>query len=293
MTDSFRALVHQLAQGDVVLGLALVLAIGWIVASCAIAFRPQLFPEAMRRCRRFAWQVGAVLGLEQAYEFTRGQIPHDGDVALFHAYQLLDLEWSHGLFVESRIERFVLQVPLLMNAVDLFYALSHALVTLGVLVLVYTLRPAYYPFLRNMLFVTTALALVAYYVYPTAPPRMLGNYGFVDPLQFHNLVSAGGAQADSFTFNPYAAMPSVHVAYALIVAWTLLLSERQLWVRVLAACYPFAMAATVVMSGNHWILDVVGAVATVLLARALLWSITALRDDLSHRLARVWTRVPA
>jgi membrane-associated phospholipid phosphatase len=267
MIESPGNLVHQVQSGDVVLALALFLVMSSLV--CVLL----LFLHAVERnrwldgYRKFAWQIGALLSLEQAYEFTRGRITaNTPDVALLHSYRLLDLEWKYGLFVEQRLERFFLQFQPLMNAIDLFYVLGHLVGTIGVLVWIYLKRREHYPFVRNLMMLTTAIALVAFYVYPTAPPRMLSNYGFVDPLQLHHLVGDGGAQPGSYTYNPYAAMPSLHVGYALVVAWGLVVAERKTWIRAAAIFYPVVMAATVVISGNHWILDVVGAVITVAVA---------------------------
>jgi membrane-associated phospholipid phosphatase len=160
-----------------------------------------------------------------------------------------------------------------MSAIDAFYVLAHVAVTIGVLVWIYLRHREHYPFVRNLIMLTTTVALVSFYVYPTAPPRMLSNYGFVDPLQLHHLVAAGGAQPSSYTYNPYAAMPSLHVGYALVVAWGVFIADRRLWVRGLAAVYPFAMGAAVIISGNHWVLDVVGAFATVLASGVALLAI--------------------
>ncbi len=234
---------------------------------------------------RFAWQIGAILGLEQAYEFTRGQIPHETDVALMNAYRVLDLEWSHGFFVESRIERFFLQFGGVMSAIDVFYIVCHVTVTIGVLVWLYFRRPAYFPFARNLLMATTAIALVAFYVYPTAPPRLLSNYGFVDPTVLYHLVSQGGAQVSSYTYNPYAAMPSLHVGYAIVSSWGIFIAVRHRIIRTLAVLYPFTMAAAVIISGNHWVLDVVGAGITVLLARLVLYSLSGGREAVGQWLA--------
>jgi hypothetical protein len=211
-----------------------------------------------------------VLGLEQAYEVTRGRIPHQTDVALLNAYRLLDFEWKHGFFVESRIERFFLQWYVVMGAIDVFYVAAHVIATIGVLIWIYACHRSHYSLIRNLLMVSTAIALVSFYVYPTAPPRMLANYGFVDPAQVYHLVSAGGAQLESYAYNPYAAMPSLHVAYALIVGWAIVLCERRLWLRLIGGLYPCAMGAAVIISANHWVLDVAGAVLTVGLARVLL-----------------------
>lgn len=266
-------LMRQLQTGDVVLAAVLIL-LASIAGAWLVRFAVMGHEERLKRYIRFAWQLAAVLGLEQAYEFTRGQIPHETDVALINSYRLLDLEWSHGFFVESRIERFFLQFGLVMNAVDVFYIACHVTVTIGVLVWLYTRRPEHYPFTRNLLLVTTAIALVAFYLYPTAPPRLLSNYGFVDPTVLYHLVSQGGAQVSSYTYNPYAAMPSLHVGYAIVAAWGLFIGTRRRIVRVLAVVYPFAMAGAVIISGNHWVLDVVGAVVTVLAARLILYALS-------------------
>lgn len=271
MDNMFAAVVEQLRSGDVVLALVLVLFGFWSVYRAAVLGRVLRKNRIAERCAQVASQIGLALLLEQAYEFTRGQIPHRTDIALTNAYRLLDIEWRHGFFVESRIERFFLQFGYVMNAVDLFYVLCHVVVTIGALAWVYLRRKEHYPFMRNMLVVTTAIALVSFYVYPTAPPRFLSQYGFVDPLQLHHLVSDGGSQAGSYTYNPYAAMPSLHVAYALVVGWTLFLCERRLWIRICACAYPLLMGAAVIISGNHWLLDVAGAYVTVLLAAGSVW----------------------
>lgn len=280
MIQVLSAVALQLRSGDVVLALGLLLlstGAGYLALRLVRLLRSGGRGE---RYARFAWQLGALLGLEQAYEFTRGQIPHNTDIALMHAYRVLDLEWRHGFFVEFRVERFFLQFQTLMNAVDLFYVICHVTVTIGVLAWIYTRRRTHYPFVRNMFMLTTAIALVAFYLYPTAPPRMLANYGFVDPLQLHHFVGAGGEQPDSYTYNPYAAMPSLHVGYALVAVWGLLVAERSRLVRLLAALYPFLMAAAVVISGNHWLLDVAGAVVTVALARSFLFIMSLLASRL-------------
>jgi len=267
-TTIVQALIHQLMTGDVILAVALV--------SLVTAPLLRLARPPVRRYSRFAWQIGVLLALEQAYEFTRGLFVYNkdiGDIADLNAYRLLDLEWSHGLFIEQRLEHFFLQFGTIMDAIDIFYIVGHVGVTIGILVWLYFRRPQVFPYVRNLLMLTTAIALIVFYVYPTTPPRMLFQYGFEDPLQLHHLTAAGGAQPGSYTYNPYAAMPSLHVAYAICVAIGFFLAERRGW-RFFAPAYPVAMAATVLISGNHWLLDVVGAVVTVGVAAGVLalWS---------------------
>jgi membrane-associated phospholipid phosphatase len=287
MVDSLGAIgaiADQIESGDIVLAVALFLVMSSLACVMLLALHRANRDGGVDRYRKFSWQIGALLSLEQAYEFIRGRMsPNTPDIALLHSYRLLDLEWKHGLFVEQRLERFFLQFQPIMNAIDLFYVLGHLVGTIGVLVWIYVRRREQYAFVRNLLMLTTAIALVAFYVYPTAPPRMLGNYGFVDPLQLHHFVGEGGAQPGSYTYNPYAAMPSLHVGYALVVAWGLFVAERKTWIRVAAIFYPVVMAATVIISGNHWILDVAGAVVTVAISGVCILTLSWLGTRLLPR----------
>lgn len=281
MGDAAAALIHQLRAGDVVLGMVFFLFGSWAI--CRLLWLTGVIAPSRwgDRYARFASQIGLLLALEQAYEFVRGQLPYYQAIAYTHAYHLMDLEWRHGLFIEARVERFFLQFPQLMLGIDLFYVLGHLVITIAVIAWIYGRRGEHYPFVRNLLVLTTAIALVAYYLYPTAPPRLLSNYGFVDPTIANHLVGPGGAQPDSYTYNPYAAMPSLHVAYAIVVAWGLLLCERSRIVRLLAVLYPLAMSAAVIISGNHWLLDVCGAFITVAAAGACLLTASGLQPLLS------------
>jgi membrane-associated phospholipid phosphatase len=271
-------LLSQIRSGDVVLaGLIALLSVALLCLG--IRFLSATPRPWVARVGQFSWQFSALLGLEQAYELMRARIPHETDLALMNAYRVLDLEWRYGFFVEQRVERFFLHYQAVMSAAYSVYGLGHVGITVGVLALIYFRRRQHYPFVRNLIMVTTAIALFVYYVYPTAPPRMLPNYGFVDPLILHHFVGAGGEQPDAYLYNPYAAMPSLHVGYALVVAWALFVAYRSRWIRLLAALYPVAMAASVVISGNHWLLDVLGAFVAVGLAGGLvkLGSVGALR----------------
>ncbi|HEX6507396.1 MAG TPA: phosphatase PAP2 family protein, partial [Chloroflexota bacterium] len=181
MIDSLGALAHQIESGDIVLAAALLLLVTAGLCVPLAVHRSPGFRSRANTYRRFAWQLGALLGLEQAYEFTRGRIAPSPDIAILNSYRLLDLEWRHGLFVEQRLERYFLQFGALMNAIDVFYVFGHLLITVGALIWIYVWRRNHYPFVRNLIMLTTTIALVSFYLFPTAPPRMLGNYGFVDP----------------------------------------------------------------------------------------------------------------
>lgn len=290
MTNPLAVVWSQLQSGDVVLAIALVAFAFWLTYRLLRARHGAVLGLWVERVGRTAGHVAVLLGLEQAYELSRGQIPHQTDVAMLNAYRVLDLEWRHGFFDEYKLQHFFLQFGALDTGIDLFYIAAHVTVTIGVLVWLATYRPQHLPFMRNLLIFSTAIALVAFYVFPTAPPRMLWNYGFVDPLQLHHLVDFGGAQPDSYTYNPYAAMPSLHVGYALIAGWSVFVAVRHRIVRSIAMVYPLAMAAAVVITGNHWLLDVAGACVTVALAGGLHVIVTRLQGMIQTSYRTAWIR---
>lgn len=292
MVNPLAALVTQIRAGDVVLAVALLLLAVWIGSRLAEAILRVPRRGRLDVAARLAAQFGVLLGLEQAYEFTRGLITHGNttDLAFLHAYQVFDFELRHGLFIEQRLQRMVLGWGPVMAAVDYFYVFAHVVVTVGVLLWVYIRHRDRYPFVRNLLMVTTGIALVVFYLYPTAPPRFLTGYGFVDPATANRLVEAGGAQPSSYTYNPYAAMPSLHVGYAIVVAWAVLLCTRRRAIRLAALAYPPVMSFVVIASANHWVLDVAGSLVTVAGAAAILrgW-----RAFAGGRQRRSWRRARA
>jgi PAP2 superfamily len=139
------------------------------------------------------------------------------------------------LFVEANVQRAVQTLPGLTSLLGVAYLTLHLAVTAGVLLWLHRRRPDGFPFLRTALLLASGLALVGFLVYPTAPPRLAG-VGIVDT------VSGGHVDLNrglvSSLYNPYAAVPSRHIGYALIVAAGLLRHGRRLHVRAIGALYP-------------------------------------------------------
>ena len=128
-------------------------------------------------------------------------------------------------------------------------------------------RPAAFAFVRTTLLLASALALLGFLAYPTAPPRLAG-IGIADTVSNghvdlnHGLVSS--------LYNPYAAVPSMHIGYALSVAASLLRHGRHRLVRTLGALYPLFVLLVVVATGNHFFLDAAaGALVAGLAAAAV------------------------
>jgi hypothetical protein len=143
-------------------------------------------------------------------------------------------------------------LPGLTSLLGTAYLTLHLAVTAGVLLWLHQRRPAAFAFVRTTLLLASALSLIGFLAYPTAPPRLAG-LGIADTVSNghidlnHGLVSS--------LYNPYAAVPSMHIGYALIVAASLFHYGRRPLVRVLAALYPPFVLLVVVATGNHFFLD--------------------------------------
>jgi hypothetical protein len=169
---------------------------------------------------------------------------------------------------------------------NLYYDGAHFLVTALVLVLVLVLRPSRYRMYRDVLLVMSLLALAMFWLFPVGPPRLLQGGGFVDTIARVQTLGAGGEHGMTSAENPFAAMPSLHVGWALWVA----LSTRALTdnraLRALAWCYPALTTFVVMATGNHMLADGAAAVLLLGVSTALVRAYPRARRAVSRSWAR-------
>ena len=163
-------------------------------------------------------ELALVLALYAVSEATRGLVTCDVHVALRHAQYVVALERSLHIFVEGSIQHTALAVPGLIGTLGFAYLTLHLALPGGLLLWLHRRRPAAYPLVRTTLLLATALALFGYVVFPTAPPS-LSHVGIVDTVSSGHVSLNRGLV--SSLYNPYAAMPSLHAGYALIVGASL------------------------------------------------------------------------
>jgi PAP2 superfamily len=207
--------------------------------------------------------------------YTASRLMADGSLARGRdrATSLLDLERAMHLNVEASVNHAVSAHAWLAVPMSLWYASLHYLVTPAVLVWIYLRRPEAYSRARNVLAVATGLGLLGFLLAPTAPPRLMGT-GYVDTLARYSDFGWWSTHASApaglgrFT-NELAAMPSLHVGWAVWVAWALYPLVSKPW-RLTAIAYAAGTSVVVVATGNHWVLDVlVGAVVLPVAAAAV------------------------
>jgi PAP2 superfamily len=214
-------------------------------------------------------EAGLVVVLYALYETARGIVVGDTDAAERHADRLVALERSLHVFAEGGVQRAAHAVPGLPGLLSLAYLTLHLTVTIAVLLWLHQRSPAAFASVRTTLLVASGIALIGFLAFPTAPPR-LADVGIADTVSNgrvdlnHGLVSA--------LYNPYAAVPSMHVAYALVVSAAVIRLTRRRVVRVLAALYTPFVLFVIVATGNHFFFDAatgaaVAAVAAMIVLR--------------------------
>jgi PAP2 superfamily len=208
-----------------------------------------------------------------AYRLVRGLVEGDANAAFAHARDVISLERTLHLFVEPSVQAWASGSRALMDFSSWLYVNAQTTVTVGALVFLYLRHNRNFYFVRNMFMIAMAIALVGYTVFPTAPPRFMPEWGFIDSVSDFTGVHVSHASTLASTlFNPYAAVPSMHVAFALMIGWPLARLSRRRVVKVLWVLYPFLMAFVIVATANHFIVDaMLGAVTAGLSAYGARW----------------------
>lgn len=197
-----------------------------------------------------------------AYSLVRNLVPADHSGAMEHGHQVLGLERLLHLNVEMSINHLFTIDRLLGVGANYYYESLHFVVTIGVLGWLYVRHPDRYVFYRRLIFATTVLALIGFWLFPLAPPRMLP--GFTDTvLTYHTggLYESGASPVASVS-NQYAAMPSLHTGWALWCAIAFVDVTRARWTRIVAFAYPVLTVLVILGTANHYMLDVIGGVVT-------------------------------
>jgi PAP2 superfamily len=205
------------------------------------------------------------------YRLVRGAADGRTADAFSNARSLIDIERSLHLFVEPAMQSWAQGSQLLVDAASWVYINAQTSVTLSALIYLYLFRNSSFYFVRNMMVVSMGLALIGYIAYPTAPPRFFPEWGFSD-----SVAEFTGVRSDSVTvnalFNPYAAVPSMHVAFALMIGWPLAKLVKWRALKVFWALYPLIVTLVIVVTANHFIADaVLGACTAAVAAYTAHW----------------------
>ncbi|MGQ4516125.1 phosphatase PAP2 family protein [Streptomyces sp. DW26H14] len=193
------------------------------------------------------------------YSKIRNAVPEQRTQALRNARWVWSTEHHLGIAVEQSVNHAVNSVTWVIVPMNYYYATLHFIITIGVLVWLFWAHPGRYAAARTVLGVTTVVALLGYYLYPLAPPRLLSGT-FIDTVAVHHTwgsVSSGNLKSVS---NQYAAMPSMHIGWSLWCGLTIFALAKAPWARILGMCYPVFTLSVIVATANHFWLDAIGGI---------------------------------
>lgn len=195
-------------------------------------------------------QIAIAAGGIETYELLRRVMTPDWPLAIRHAQEVLSLERVLHLDWEDPLQAAALRVPDLLRALEGFYFVAHFAITAVFFLWLYRRSLDGFRLFRNAFLISTAIALVVHWQFPTAPPR-LADIGLVHP----GLGLAGLS-------NPVAAVPSLHAGWALGVGVGVCVYARGGW-RVVGALYPLTVVFTIVATGNHFVVDAIAGMAVL------------------------------
>ena len=201
-----------------------------------------------------------------AYYLARS-VAGSAQPAFENARYLMTLESSIGMFKEISVQSALLSYETVVHAFNIIYFYGHWPTILAFAVFMFIKQPQIYSITRNAFLMSGAVALIFFVLFPVAPPR-LATFGIVDTLSMTVPLSYD----DSPLVNPYAALPSLHVGWALLISLGLLIATKQIWLRAVACLIAPAMLAATVITGNHYIIDgIFGAILCGITFLIALW----------------------
>jgi hypothetical protein len=216
-----------------------------------------------------ARQILLFVGAYVLYQLVRGTVDqNDVAQASWNATKVIDFQRRLHVFVEPQLQQWALHFHWLTDACTWFYLGGNYAITGGALLWIYLRRNDSFYFVRNMFVISMIVALVGYSLFPTAPPRLMPAWGFTDVIQQVTGVSAAHGSASIFV-NMYAAIPSMHVCFALMTGLSLVRFSRHWAWRAVWGIYPLLVTFVVIATGNHYLTDAVLGAATAALSALL------------------------
>ena len=228
-----------------------------------------------------------ILGLYWLYSSIRWLIARNSPYEAFqNAFKIIDLEQQLGIFFESTIQQWLIDHAMgVVHIANEFYTIGYFPVLILCGVLLYRFEPDRFLIFKLTFMLGLGFALICFSVFPLAPPRMLPEVGFVDTQQAFSSSLYNRKSILSF-YNPYAAMPSLHFGWSLLVGIMAYSFERRI-LKILGILYPSFMALVIVTTGHHYFLDIVGGGVIIGLAYMLVRVSPYVLQELSSSPARI------
>jgi PAP2 superfamily len=211
----------------------------------------EVLPNGWRDVIRQVALFAAAYGL---YQLVRGLIGTTGYKPFGDATKIVNLERSLHVFIEPSVQAWAQNIHVLMDLADWMYLYSQYVVTFSILLFIYLRKNESFYFVRNMFLIAMGLALIGYSVYPTAPPRLMPEWGFTDSIRQWTGITAEHGATSAFV-NFYAAVPSMHVCFSLMIGIPMARLVKYRPLKVLWCIYPLFITFVVMATANHFLTD--------------------------------------
>jgi hypothetical protein len=213
-----------------------------------------------------------LLACYAVYDVARILVRGHEAVAMANALAIINAEKALHIYVEPFVQTMASHVHVLVEFMDWFYSSVHLPATMLILVWIYLYRHETFAFFRNVFLTMNLLAIAMFAMLPVAPPRLVPTSGVVDTLFLYSTTSYRSGVL-SFVTNQYAALPSLHIGYALFLSLTVYLLTSNRLARVLAIIYPLIVLSAIIITGNHYVLDAIAGAVVLGVAFAANWGI--------------------
>jgi hypothetical protein len=217
---------------------------------------------------RVIFEILFIVPAYTAYQFVRGNVGGDAGAAFDNASRLIHVERQLGIAHEAFLQQLILPKDWMVDLFNYVYIYGHLPVIIAVAVWLYVNHRQNYALFRNAFLISGLIALIGFSMVPLAPPRYMPEFGFVDTI----------IQAKSYyvlqspkIVNQYAAMPSLHFGWDLLVALAIGLHTSARWVRRATYVFPFVTLGGIVLTANHYFLDAAAGAVVACLGLAVAW----------------------
>jgi hypothetical protein len=219
---------------------------------------------------RLAFELALIVPAYIAYQFVRGAVGGEAGTAFENASRLIHIERRLGIFHEAFLQQLILPRVWLVDLFNTLYIWGHLPVIIVVALWLYGAHRGQYAFFRNAFLISGLIALIGFSAVPLAPPRYMPEFGFVNTIvDAHSYYLFQNPKI----VNQYAAMPSLHFGWDLLVAIAIGFNTRSMWMRALAMLMPVVMLGGVVLTANHYFLDAAAGVLTACLGMGAAWAL--------------------
>ena len=223
------------------------------------------------RLRGILRDLGLLAIFYAAYTAVRDTVPSHESSAVHRGTEVLHVESALHVDPEHTLNTFLASHPLVANVSDYYYAALHFVIVIAVLIWLYRRAPASARRWAAAWYAMNIIAVLVFWLWPLAPPRLVPGAGFVDTVvHFHTWGSWDSSSVASAS-NQYAAMPSLHTGWALWSGLAIFAFARHRWVRAVGLLYPFLTGVVVLSTANHYLFDVLAGALTCLTGFAAVW----------------------